>query len=248
MDFVNRQEWGALDSGKRLYAFRSPVAGIVVHHTTGSASDPWKRVQGHDKYHVKTRGWRSIAYNWLVSGVTGEIFEGRGWMQGAATKWHNDNTVAISYIGSGRDLTDKGKHAIATVVAEMRRVYGEHLWVKCHRDFASTYCPGDALATWIKAGMPSPASNPSTIDWDKVTQYLLDIGKLLSKTPLRRRSKGKYVSMLQERLNERLGLKLVVDGVFGRNTRRAVKQFQKQYPIKVDGVVGPVTWRYLWTV
>jgi hypothetical protein len=247
MEYIKRNSWGALNSGKPLYAFRKPVVGIVVHHTTGSASDPHERVRQHDRYHVMTRGWRSIAYNWLVSGVTGEVFEGRGWMQGAATKRHNGNTVSISYIGSGDNLTDMGKRSIAKVVAAMRDTYGEHLWVKVHRDFANTYCPADTLSDWVKGGMLFPKDNPSDVDWDKIAEYLEDIGSLLAKNPLRRGSSGKYVSMIQERLND-FGANLVVDGKFGRKTRLAVKRFQKNYPIKVDGIVGPTTWSYLWTV
>lgn len=69
MQFISRDEWGAIDSGKRLSEFRRAPIGVVVHHTTGSGSAPWDRIRQHDKYHVKTRGWRSIAYNWLVSEI-----------------------------------------------------------------------------------------------------------------------------------------------------------------------------------
>ena len=76
MEYVSRHEWGALDSGKGLSEFRRTPVGVVVHHTTGSAKDPWARVRQHDKFHVQTRGWNSIAYNWLVSGETGEAARG----------------------------------------------------------------------------------------------------------------------------------------------------------------------------
>lgn len=36
-----------------------------------------------------------------------------------------------------------------------------------------------------------------------------------------------------------------VDGSFGSNTLKAVKQFQKDKQIKVDGSVGPITWKSL---
>ena len=54
--------------------------------------------------------------------------------------------------------------------------------------------------------------------------------------------------MAQKQLNARLPVKLVVDGIYGKNTKKAVLRFQKQHPIVNDGVIGPVTWRYLWTV
>jgi hypothetical protein len=40
-------------------------------------------------------------------------------------------------------------------------------------------------------------------------------------------------------------LKLPVDGIFGRHTRRAVKQFQRLHHLLVDGQVGPQTWNAL---
>lgn len=36
-----------------------------------------------------------------------------------------------------------------------------------------------------------------------------------------------------------------VDGIFGSKTETAVKQFQRVLGAKQDGIVGPVTWRYL---
>ena len=40
-------------------------------------------------------------------------------------------------------------------------------------------------------------------------------------------------------------LKLPVDGIFGRHTRRAVKQFQRGHHLLADGQVGPQTWKAL---
>ena len=248
MEYVSRGEWGAMDSGKNLSYFRRVPVGVVIHHTTGSSQSPWERVRQHDRYHVVTRGWNSIAYNWLVSGETGEIFEGRGWCKGAATKGHNHNTVSVSYIGSGDDLTDRGKEAILNVIGEMREKYGDHLWVKCHRDFGTTYCPGDDLATWIKEGMSMKDLPTSHADWKTRLEDMESVGLDFRRAPLKKGSRGKNVSTLQARLNQRINAKLVVDGIFGNGTKAAVKEFQSMYPIKVDGVVGPVTWRYLWIV
>tara|TARA_R100000656_G_scaffold93837_1_gene67942 strand:+ start:185 stop:931 length:747 start_codon:yes stop_codon:yes gene_type:complete len=248
MEYVSRDEWGALDSGKALSAFRRAPVGVIVHHTTGASHTPWERVRQHDRYHVVTRGWNSIAYNWLVSGETGEVFEGRGWSRGAATKGHNHNTVSVSYIGSGDDLTDRGKEAILIVIGQMREKYGDHLWVKCHRDFGTTYCPGDDLATWIKSGMPMKDLPTSHADWQMRLEEMESVGLDFRREPLSKGARGKNVATLQARLNQRINAQLVVDGIFGKATRSAVKEFQSMYPIKVDGVVGPVTWRFLWTV
>ncbi len=58
---------------------------------------------------------------------------------------------------------------------------------------------------------------------------------------------GEYVAFLQKRLNI-WGTSLVVDGIFGAATEEAVKKFQTQYNLTVDGIVGTQTWTSLLTV
>lgn len=53
---------------------------------------------------------------------------------------------------------------------------------------------------------------------------------------LRRGSRGADVKFVQKVLG------ITVDGIFGPQTERAVKAFQRSQKIKVDGIVGPVTW------
>ena len=57
-------------------------------------------------------------------------------------------------------------------------------------------------------------------------------------TPLlKENSKGNRVKSLQKALNK-LGNKLVVDGIYGEKTKEAVKKLQKEAKITVDGVYG----------
>lgn len=51
-------------------------------------------------------------------------------------------------------------------------------------------------------------------------------------------STGAVVRWLQNRLNEILGISLAVDGMYGKDTRAAVVQFQKKFNLAVDGVAG----------
>lgn len=66
---------------------------------------------------------------------------------------------------------------------------------------------------------------------------------------LRFGEKGIEVKRLQELLNFILSPspKLVVDGDFGRNTLIAVKRYQAQQALGIDGIVGPKTWKSLST-
>lgn len=64
----------------------------------------------------------------------------------------------------------------------------------------------------------------------------LDLGTGL----LREGSRGDAVRALQQKLVE-LGQGVAVDGVFGRNTKAAVRWFQRSRGLSVDGVVGAQT-------
>jgi peptidoglycan hydrolase-like protein with peptidoglycan-binding domain len=54
-------------------------------------------------------------------------------------------------------------------------------------------------------------------------------------------SQEKEVKWLQESLNKIMGLDLATDGNYGKNTQEAVRKFQQQYGLQVDGVAGPIT-------
>lgn len=67
---------------------------------------------------------------------------------------------------------------------------------------------------------------------------------------LRKGDKGPYVTLLQTMLlNHWYYLpKYGADGDFGNETLAAVKQFQQDWDLQVDGIVGPETWSYLKSV
>jgi peptidoglycan hydrolase-like protein with peptidoglycan-binding domain len=69
---------------------------------------------------------------------------------------------------------------------------------------------------------------------------------MANSTPvLKKSSKGDAVTRLQEGLYQ-LGYDPGgVDGTFGPNTERAVKEFQRNNGLADDGVVGPKTWMAL---
>lgn len=57
-------------------------------------------------------------------------------------------------------------------------------------------------------------------------------------------TKGIWVKKIQELLN-RKGAKLKIDGLFGKKTEKAIKDFQTKVGLKSDGVVGSKTWAKL---
>ena len=62
---------------------------------------------------------------------------------------------------------------------------------------------------------------------------------------LRRGAKGEDVKRLQTLLKSHGSPSLAVDGDFGPATEAAVRHFQSEHKLVVDGVVGPQTWAAL---
>ena len=54
-----------------------------------------------------------------------------------------------------------------------------------------------------------------------------------------------YIKWVQRSLNRPMNARLVIDGIIGTNTRRAIRNFQRWVGIRVDGIVGSQTERAL---
>lgn len=68
----------------------------------------------------------------------------------------------------------------------------------------------------------------------------------VSKYPIiKRGSKGQYVTILQRKLVEKGYDPKGIDGIFGPGCDKAVRQYQKDKGLVVDGCVGPKTWNSL---
>ena len=63
----------------------------------------------------------------------------------------------------------------------------------------------------------------------------------------RQGSRGNFVYLLQFVLSQ-YGYDIAVDGIFGAKTAAAVRDFQTNNGLSVDGIVGPNTWRFLFTL
>jgi len=81
----------------------TPVPHVAIHHTTGSLCTTVNscilEVQHWQKFHMETKGWDDIGYNFLVGGNNGYIFQGRGWNHtGAHCKGFNPTSIGIDVL------------------------------------------------------------------------------------------------------------------------------------------------------
>jgi hypothetical protein len=91
---------------------------------------------------------------------------------------------------------------------------------------------------WPRPGGPAPVT------------YLTDaqMGAMMGRLPVLQAGMNDndlaydYVGRLQSILDGVYGYTVVVDGSFGSDTTRAVKQLQARYGLVQDGIVGPLTW------
>jgi uncharacterized protein with LGFP repeats len=166
----SRAQWGA---NEKLREQTAPSYGSVhggfVHHTVNANDYTAAEVPGIIRsiyaYHVKSRGWRDIGYNYLVDRF-GRIWEGRyGGVDrnvvGAHTENYNGDSFGASAIGNfdiaappqavvgafgalyGWKLAINGVSAAARNVKIGSKVFAYS--IMGHRDTKSTACPGRYL-------------------------------------------------------------------------------------------------------
>jgi hypothetical protein len=187
-----RAQWGADESIRNKSSLRyGSISAGFVHHTVNANDYTEAQVPGIIRsiyaYHVKSRGWSDIGYNFLVDRF-GRIWEGRyGGIDkpvvGAHTLGYNDYAFAMSAIGNfdvvqpsevmlksyGALFAWKlGLHGVNP--ASMSQQVGRSTFpaINGHRDAGSTACPGRYLyaklanirAYAVAGGTPAPPPPP----------------------------------------------------------------------------------------
>jgi N-acetylmuramoyl-L-alanine amidase len=77
---------------------------VRVHHTAGAR--PSRNTPGAERsnlreteaFHIHTRGYRAIAYNYLIQ-PSGRVYEGRGWEKHGAHTLNNNEDIGICFVG-----------------------------------------------------------------------------------------------------------------------------------------------------
>jgi hypothetical protein len=117
-----------------------------------------RRVRGIQDFHMDSRGWNDIAYNFVVC-KHGIIFEGRGWgVRSAAqgTNPGNDGYHAVCFLGddtAGRDdVTNDGRNGLSATIRKSQQLYPRGDAVHPHGWFHATECPGGDLRVYCASG------------------------------------------------------------------------------------------------
>lgn len=163
-----RAAWGAVASTNPVTVDPSKRTGFMVHWNgpkvgltdLSSHAACLTTVKGIQTFHMTDPAhlWADIGYNGIVC-PHGKAIEGRGIdIQGAHCPDYNVSAVGIMFlVGEGdiqkQAMLDRGRKLYDDLCA----MYGHSLTKLVHSDGTQTDCPGPALTSWVRAGMPVTA-------------------------------------------------------------------------------------------
>ena len=142
-------------------------------------------LRGWQRYHIGTKGWRDIAYNYPFCNH-GVRFRARGWNPSGATSgdWEHDGipenneAVAIVWIGgSGGSMTLAALEAAGDLWRQVQAVIALEPQVGIgHRDVKQTTCPGNQYYQWIhNQGWTLPTPPPPPGEDDMNARKVIDL-------------------------------------------------------------------------
>nr|DAQ36204.1 MAG TPA: lysozyme family protein [Caudoviricetes sp.] len=202
---------------------RKVTERIILHHADA------KKCSAEDihRWHLNN-GWSGAGYHFLVR-KDGKIYRLRPEDKvGAHAYSSNYNSIGICFEGNymEEDMPEIQKEAGKELVAYLKNKYGITT-VQRHKDVCATSCPGDKF--------PFEEIANSEKKEEVISKPQEEV-------------KGK-VAEIQKILNERYGLNIGVDNIYGNETKRALvkglqTELNKQYGrrLSVDGIFGTNTY------
>ncbi|CAK1588676.1 unnamed protein product [Parnassius mnemosyne] len=173
---VSRTDWLAQPVGGALDKIVQPVPWVIITHTaTESCSTQSQcvlRVRLIQTFHIESRGWFDIGYNFMVGG-DGSVYYGRGWDYiGAHTKGYNRYSIAIAFIGTFNSEQPSKQQVEAcqkiikqgVMLGKLKKDYK----LFAHRQLMSTLSPGDKIFDIIK-------------EWPHFVKNITDLNELIPK-------------------------------------------------------------------
>lgn len=202
---------------------RKVTERIILHHADAKGCS----AEDIHRWHLNN-GWAGAGYHFLVR-KDGKIYRLRPEDKvGAHAYGANYNSIGICFEGNymEEDMPEVQKEAGKELVAYLKDKYGITT-VQRHRDVCATSCPGDKF----------PFEEIANSEKKE---------EIISKP---QEVKGK-IAKIQKILNERYGLSIAVDNIYGNETRKALvkglqTELNKQYGrgLSVDGIFGNNTYK-----
>lgn len=197
-----------------------PIENVNRYHITPGPNN-----------HVSSRGCPHFCYHYGIA-KDGEIIQAN---ELSDITWHckgqNEISVGIMLVGNFKgpeyDLgkegpTEEQMSAMKWLVPhllDMLKLSNQEVYGHYH--YGKPACPGYAVMNYIEGIRQDISDEPKSKAIEKTTEEI------------------------QKRLKQLGYYDEAVDGVFGIQTASAIRRFQKDNGVLVDGIVGPVTWKTL---
>ena len=203
---------------------RKSTERIILHHADA------KNCSAEDihRWHLNN-GWSGAGYHFLVR-KDGTIYRLRPEDKvGAHAYGSNYNSIGICFEGNymEEDMPEAQKEAGKELVAYLKNKYNITT-VQAHRDVCATSCPGDKFP------------------FDEIAKS--ESSNEIIPQPQENVSEGN-IARIQATLNDRYGLNIAVDNIYGNETKKALvkglqTELNKQYHrgLAVDGIFGTNTY------
>lgn len=195
---------------------------IAIHHSLTKTGNS----RAFANYHVGTHGWPEVAYHFVILRDGTIEYNHQLGVKSYHVGNSNDIAVGICLVGDFRDSepTEAQKKSLYELHPLIVKELPNYKRTRGHDEF-----PG---YSW--------KSCPE-FDYKSVLKGDFDP---MAKGYLKRGDKGESVEKMQLRL-KKAGYSLKVDGVFGPNTEKTLRKFQRNEKIEVDGLYGPQTQKTL---
>ncbi|GLH07350.1 Peptidoglycan-recognition protein LE [Gryllus bimaculatus] len=150
---MQRKEWLAQPLAAPLPILTTPVPYVIISHTATEQclkiAECILQVRTVQTFHIESRGWWDIGYNFLVGG-DGFAYTGRGWDTiGAHAYGYNNVSIGISFIGTFNTVLPPARQLTAAKqLIELGVKLGkisENYKLLGHKQVSATESPGNVL-------------------------------------------------------------------------------------------------------
>ena len=219
---------------------RKSTERIILHHADAKSCS----AEDIHRWHLNN-GWSGAGYHFLVR-KDGKVYRLRPEEKvGAHAYGSNYDSLGICFEGNymEEDMPEAQKEAGQELVAYLKNKYNITT-VQAHRDVCATSCPGDKfpfdeIANFESSNeiIPQPQENVQKGNVARIQSTLNEkYGLNISVDNIYgNETKKALVKGLQTELNKQFGSKLAVDGIFGTNTYNACINVRR-------GAEGNITW------